>query len=145
VELANAPVSSDTVRQTFPEFRYSWNMKKQSVTTKILKLARKLLAEKGWTQGEYARDKRQDPVHSDYKGAVCYCALGALAAAGHKLKAPEHIGWPRAALREAIGVDNDAGSIPDWNDAPERTKRQVLAKFDKAIKLSTKAAKFGPK
>jgi hypothetical protein len=37
------------------------------------------------------------------------------------------------AFRSSAGLSDDAASISDWNDAPERTHAEVLAAFDKAI------------
>ncbi len=36
-----------------------------------------------------------------------------------------------------IPVDNFLGGIPAWNDSPERSKEQVIAAFEKAIRVAT--------
>jgi hypothetical protein len=53
-----------------------------SRATRILRGARKLLIEKGWTQGEFARDANGHPVFSnafyeDSGRIACYCLTGA--------------------------------------------------------------------
>ena len=42
-------------------------------------------------------------------------------------------------LKEANGLNSKQG-IALWNDAPERTKEDVLAAYDKAIALADKRA-----
>jgi hypothetical protein len=37
------------------------------------------------------------------------------------------------ALYHAAGLDWPSDKLPDWNDAPERTHKEVLAAFDLAI------------
>lgn len=100
-------------------------------TLKVLKKARSLLrAKKNWTQGTLARTKTGRPCTEDSKRAVCFCSAGAL------IKASVEVGdisW--AAHRIFASVIEDL-SIPYWNDVSTRTHKEVLAAFDKAIKLA---------
>lgn len=95
---------------------------KTNPTVKVLKDARKLLAKRGgWVQGHYQ------------SGKCGHCAMGALiAAAGKNLRARD---TEDSALRNAIACHY----VVVWNDMPGRTKREVLAAFDKAIKFASKA------
>jgi hypothetical protein len=86
----------------------------------------RLLIENGWTRG---RDKKK-------RGArTCYCLSGALAAVVGE-------DWDsdlgaRTYLKRAISPFSPGHVIiTEWNDAPGRTKAQVLAVIDGAIKLA---------
>lgn len=56
----------------------------------------------------------------------------------------EDPGWnlAREMFRDAAGLSDDAGSIIDWNDDPDRTHVEVMAVFDKAILLSEKQSEI---
>lgn len=72
-------------------------------TTDILRTARHFV-EAGWTQGAYARDIGDVGVSPENSAAVCYCAVGALLAAGYQA---------------GLTADEMRGhSIPRWNDDP---------------------------
>jgi hypothetical protein len=108
-----------------------------AVSTK-LREARALI-ERGWTQGEYARDKTGRSVDFLRHDATCVCAAGAVGAAnGH---------WPTSSLPGmrflslAVGGDGDESDVLQWNDAPERTQADVLAAFDRAIELAEQEAR----
>lgn len=102
----------------------------------ILSKAADLIKPKGrWTQRQYARrevgGRSVSPV-GDL--AVCYCAIGAMAAAsGIKVNRIENgkLGLMRY-LQGAIGQP----SVIGWNDRPERTQAQVVAALRKAAKLA---------
>ena len=87
------------------------------VTKAILREARKLVAA-GWTQGRFVRE---------IGGQKCYCAEGAIMEAAYSVGAA----WWLAA--GALCKAAASRSLANWNDAPERTKDEVLAAFDKAI------------
>jgi hypothetical protein len=95
-------------------------------TTKdILIEARELIA-KGWTQGANARDSQDKIVDESSEAAVCFCVYGAISRA----EGPAHYsGSARVGFADATEIS----LIDVWNDAPERTKPDVLAAFDKAI------------
>lgn len=101
--------------------------------------ARDLLVKEGWVQGVYA-----DQV-DDESNACRRCALGALRQMDHRdhphvVATMEIQDILLAAMRQ---VDNDAGdgvlifhSVIQWNDAPTRTKEQVLQAFNLAIEIA---------
>lgn len=88
-------------------------------TKEVLRKARALVKE-GWCQ--------QDLLRQEY-GKTLYCALGALdtATGGPSDNTPAY----KRMLRVTRAVD---GQLSEWNDAKGRTKAQVLAAFDRAIK-----------
>lgn len=98
----------------------------------ILKGAKALLVTKGWTQGDMARDAEGDPVHIWSEAASCFCAYGALRAA-----TPGGVGASYAQMDAASALEATIGDEwPDFiefNDAPVRTKDEIVAKFDEAI------------
>ena len=94
----------------------------------VLKAAREKIAQ-GWTQGSYAKDVLGLPDGG--KHAVSFCSVGAMWAVERDICKVEVAceAFRRALPRKWI-------SITDWNDAPSRTKKQVLDTFDKAIELA---------
>jgi len=78
--------------------------------------------ERGWTQGELARDKQGNAVRPEDPNAVCWCVEGAIKAAGCNEK------W-----RQIKEVLKEHGSFPAyrWNDDSDRTKEEVLEMLDK--------------
>lgn len=104
-------------------------------TLEILKDARKLLSEKGWTQGTYSRDsfgfaQGLEGCMSPALGA-CFCGWGAVMAACTLSRGP----WPHTVFhaKEALDATVPDGHFPEYNDAEGRTVEEVLAKFDEAI------------
>lgn len=94
--------------------------------------ARKLIA-RGWCQGMLACDEYgYVPVHDDR--ATAFCAAGALD------RTTESVALLEVCLR-ALGRAADVVSVTAWNDAGGRTKKQVLAAFDKAIRSARRARK----
>lgn len=90
---------------------------------KLLQEARKLV-KKGWTQG-MAERQIGDNMH--------YCASGAISAASKKMGA-DNFTRGVAELKLKVALNNDFMSVMGYNDADNRKKSQVLAKFDLAIK-----------
>lgn len=88
-------------------------------TQQDLQAARALIA-KGWCQG--------GPV-KEVNGAECVCSLRAIQVSTPDF-ARNHAAY--TALCQAISMPTVVG----WNDAPERTKDEVLAAFDGAIALA---------
>jgi len=82
------------------------------------------LIERGWTQGDFARDGEGNPARID-RYAACFCAVGALVAVDAEPEATPF-------LRDALGVC----SISFWNDAPERTHAEVVEAFRRAAELA---------
>ena len=96
----------------------------------VLEQAAQLLSQPGaWTQGAFQR------------GEKCFCLLGAIAfVTGDN----PHCAWgntlasdAREPLADAIGIPTFA--VVDWNDAPERTQDEVVAKLREAATLARAA------
>lgn len=100
-----------------------------AAVVKVLRKARALVA-KGWTQGTYARSKSGRPVKHLGRAAARFCAIGALDVAAHSSGDRFTYSDARDALRQAVGVH----LLPEWNDESGRTKADVLAAFDRAIR-----------
>lgn len=83
--------------------------------------------EAGWCRGAYARNEQGEAVSAKDPAAVEWCLFGA----GHKAYGEDTWGheiWLDA-LEELLGVDVADG----WNDAPERTKDEVIALAHEAM------------
>ena len=98
-----------------------------SVKEKLIE-ARNLIEKKGWGQGHYAVDDDGVTVGIDSPDACRFCTMGAIYAANRTYS--ESVVQD---LVQALGFDN-SGEVLLWNDSPSRTKDQVLARFDRAIK-----------
>ncbi|HEX6215269.1 MAG TPA: hypothetical protein VFZ38_10645 [Vicinamibacterales bacterium] len=100
----------------------------------VLIEARRLIAEKGWTQGTWARDENNVRCDTIDKAAVCFCGLGAIrAAANHPAADPIR---DKIFIWQAEEFLNEASKVSDYvkfNDTPGRTREEVLAVFDRAI------------
>ena len=95
-------------------------------TLEILKAARELLAVPGGGQ----RDHNGNLVNWDAPGIICRCAWQTLRFVAQpdmntRIKYPEK-------YYSALGFKT-LGELVTWNDAPERTHAEVLARFDEAI------------
>ncbi len=88
---------------------------------KVLERARQLLIDKGWCQGKYKNFDGQ------------YCSLGAINAVTKSNKLQEEA---RKILKGVLPIQ-----ISNWNDAPGRTKQQVLGAFKRAITLAKNGSK----
>ena len=102
----------------------------QGITVnQVLRQARRLIAEVGWTQCL--------SVSKDMNGNVLgYCITGAIdhAAKQAGLGIKDDQGWEAENAVEAALGFLDGATIMDWNDSVDRTEEQVLAVFDKAIR-----------
>ncbi|GAC1439067.1 MAG: hypothetical protein NVSMB58_35400 [Terriglobales bacterium] len=85
-------------------------------TLKVLTVAR-MKIQRGWCQGTYT------------KAPNFYCLVASI---GDQFAPYEPSQRSRNLLRMVTGCE----SLPDWNDAPERTKTEVLAALDKAIEFA---------
>jgi hypothetical protein len=92
----------------------------------ILEKAADLIEPEGaWLQGQYAKDDRGNFAAPEASYAVCWCAVGAL---------------QRASRLDLNGYFGAADTLADhvqshvvvWNDAPERTQTEVVAKLREA-------------
>lgn len=94
-------------------------------TLEILKAARELLAvPERWTTGVLARAHNGDEVTPSSYKAASWCMSGAC------LKSCMGNDSQFLYVIDALDLDT---CIPIWNDAPERTHAEVLARFDEAI------------
>ncbi len=97
----------------------------------VLIAARWIIANFGWCQGSYAKSKDGTKLwHLDdeaLKQASCFCLAGAIQA----VDADETLEDEVLKFMDTLtGIDISA---IQWNDIKTRTKKQVLALFDKAI------------
>lgn len=93
--------------------------------------ARALIAAKGWTQGTMAKKADGQSVSTDHPAAACFCILGAMEASGHFACFAQAVRF----LRWAIN-DKD---VVSWNDAPGRTREEIITALDGAIALAERA------
>jgi hypothetical protein len=89
--------------------------------------------EGAWTQFVFARDKDGKRVGARHESATCWCASGAIIRAGG---GPDT--W--SAVRAWAALLSVIGNliIPNWNDAPERTQAEVVAKLREAAAIARK-------
>lgn len=103
-------------------------MSKDIAAIDILAEARRLIDEVGWCQGTF---EKHGP-----NGVVGYCQSGARCEARRRLGSDSDSYWvafdvSRVAFQNAVGRRD----LFEFNDAPERTKQEVLAAFDRAMEL----------
>lgn len=92
-----------------------------------LRAARKLIADPSkWTKGWFARDAKGVMASLDDPQAVCFCAIGAIAATS--ATDSETV---QALTRQAMA--RGFASVPDFNDHETTSHADVLALFDAAI------------
>jgi hypothetical protein len=92
----------------------------QKTAQDILRAA-DLLETKGWIQGKF-------------QSFLGFCAIGALRCATNNEVGDQNSAryvQAKTALREAIGISHSI-SVPEWNDAPERTQKEVVSAFRRA-------------
>jgi hypothetical protein len=100
----------------------------------LLAHARNLISS-SWTQHAEARDADGIAIDPWRPNAVSWSLLGAVVAGYDQQLSQDGKGGAVAALRSACALLAqvvDADSLPDWNDAPERTQTDVLAALDGA-------------
>ena len=114
----------------------------------ILKKAKQVLAEKGWTQGAFAHDGRGRLVDYSDRTAVQFCMLGALYYASDvdNVRARSRTAFffypafyhASRCLTKAVraATDNSCGDPTIFNDMPRRTKADCLKVYDTAIALA---------
>jgi hypothetical protein len=109
-----------------------------------LKTGRELLLTRGWTQAAYARDGNGRVLGaSEYDSqGTCFCAIGAVRTAlisnvpieERSFEGP----WEFSARAESLlhrAVAPYAVNLFEWNDAPGRTRDEVIALYDRAIQI----------
>jgi len=99
----------------------------KSEVIRVLDEAKKVLIEKGWTQGYYAKDRRGELVGIHDRDACSFCAVGAIYRASEDAS-----DWARDEAINAVVMATPGFNIPIYNDAEERTKDEILALIDKA-------------
>lgn len=90
-------------------------------------IAARALIERGWCQRNYATDARGLAVEERDPSACAWCVLGAVWATEQASGSSDVL----ARLREAAKLRRR--QLHDWNDAPGRTRADVLALFDRVI------------
>jgi len=121
------------------------------VENKVIELldeVTKLLTEKGWTQGFYARNKNGAPTDCRSDSACSFCLHGALMAADEK-RPDDKRAEAGYRLHRALGDVLSGGDlvayldghvdIVSFNDAPGRTKEEVLDLIERAKKLEAES------
>lgn len=105
---------------------------KAKTVKETLVAARWILENVGWCQGSYYKDKNGTNVglsgRYNPENVACACALGSI----YLVDTDDTL-----ALDKVITILSDASkieSVADFNDAPGRTKEEVLNLFDRAIK-----------
>jgi hypothetical protein len=103
------------------------------------------LVEGGWCQGAQARDREGREVPAWSSEAHTWSVLGALLASWHRhedllgsgdqvvahLADAEALGEATQALGEIVRT----ASLEAWNDDPARTQADVIAAFDRVLRL----------
>jgi hypothetical protein len=98
-------------------------------TLEALKAGRDRI-EQGWSQSAAFRSSDGAVTYIPDE-AVAWCAYGAICIG--------HVGTPHnLAHRTLVNVIGEGGGLSIWNDDPSRTKEDVLAAYDKAIRLAEK-------
>jgi len=96
----------------------------------LLRAVRARLADEArWTKGDYSRDANGIGHWATYPEAVCWCIAGArdVAVNDGSRDASRH-----DAFAQSLGFANGQELI-DWNDAPDRTHADIIARLDEAI------------
>ncbi len=109
---------------------------KPVTVVELLKNARKLLAKSGWTQNVSARDSENCAVSCIKDRAVSFCALGAV---WRSASSSTELNDSRLLKAQyLLSTVTESSDITVWNDVEGRRKKDVLAAYDKAIKLAEK-------
>jgi hypothetical protein len=103
----------------------------------VLQKARELIAKPGgWTQGAYARTADGFLISERNDNASCFCSVGAVSRSSD---ISEDIGSAFDFLHNAMPPRFTAAGIIGFNDSPDTTQADVVALFDRAIKLAEAA------
>jgi hypothetical protein len=82
-----------------------------------------------WTQKRIARDNKGWPEPPNHPRACSWCAMGAIAKVQNLPRAPQLYDSASKLLAHHLKID-----IVDWNDAPERTREDVVQALRSAAK-----------
>jgi hypothetical protein len=92
-----------------------------------------ILENKGWCKGFYQVDADGygvfDPINQPFCGS---CLSGAMQLVEYQVESISYL-TKRAVLSSINGEPPTSNSIPYYNDAPERTKEEVIALLDRLI------------
>ena len=105
-----------------------------SMVTKMLRKGRSLI-NKGWCQGDFAKDKEGKRVQYFSKKAVEFCAGGALLKARHILKARKSDYYDALSALDSVTKN---GCSQYYNDYICKSKAQAVKLFDRGIKQAAK-------
>lgn len=108
------------------------------VTKEMMRFAKGLIQRRGWCQGD---DQAFDPARRH--GYCVGTALGAACDERERFDS-RHALTMAHLFKTANGLPME-DSIGNWNDAPERTKAEVLDAFDVAIEKSADQVVKGQK
>jgi hypothetical protein len=104
-----------------------------NMTKALLVRTREILG-RGWIQFQGAADAEGKAVFIESDKAVCFCSFGAMERAcwelGYEKLSKES--WEFFRFVRTF-VPRPHGSIMVWNDAPNRTKEEVLSFFQNII------------
>ncbi len=96
-----------------------------------LKRAKELI-ERGWTQNTLARATDGAPTATFAEDAVSFCISGACVRGAMEIGLPV---WKLdGAIEAALRKHGYHRRIANWNDQPKRTKEEVLALMEEAIR-----------
>jgi hypothetical protein len=99
--------------------------------SEILSAAADLIEPEGkWTQGYYARDQFGSDCEPEDSCAVCWCTIGAIERASEESVSDDCEAYNAA--EQAVAAALPGITIVSWNDAPERTQADVVAKLREA-------------
>ncbi len=104
------------------------------MTPKEILIQGRAKVERGWCQGFTALDANGEFTVAEGPHAVAFCAIGATQNYQH----PGEEWAARHLIRQALGSNHGDLGIAEYNDAPGRTKAEILTLFDEAIKLAEK-------
>lgn len=94
----------------------------------VLRQAADLIERTGWCRRAFARDKRRRVVGFYSKDACRFCVRGAI----YRVGGAGLNGDIERLLKRHIGTRH----ISDWNDAPGRTKDEVIATLRRAAEMA---------
>lgn len=102
-------------------------IQKRQIRT-ALRRARKLIDEVGWCQGI-------SRIHNLEGKVTGYCMVGALSEVCKTRQLLKHSAFDYLGAVLKSNDKNEINKIVNYNDSPNRRKRDVLKKFDKALTL----------
>lgn len=117
-----------------------------NIPKKLLQETKRVLIEKGWTQGSFAKTADAFPVNWSSEDAVSFCLMGAFNRASHDLLmgdyGDEYYDARRAAVRVVCAVIDDGHyrdddgheihTILGFNDVVAKTRDDVVTLLEKA-------------